>query len=384
MSEPILALEGIRVVYNGRQILDVPRLEIQDGRILAVIGPNGAGKSTLLRVLGLLEVPTEGRVLFRGRPVPPRGDLLSLRRRMASVFQEPLLIQGTVEENVSLGLRFRGVDPGETDRRVRDWMDALGIAGLARRPIRTLSGGEAQRVNLARALVLGPDVFLLDEPFAALDPPTREGVLTDLKAILGKTRVTTVFVTHDRDEALALGDQVAVIIDGRILQVDVPERVFAEPVNEEVARFVGVETILPGHVRSVCDGLASIEVAGWTLDVAAPLTAGERVLICLRPEEITLYPTGVLPAPSSARNQLHGQGHPPPADRPDLPGDDRLRRRDRGHRDPAVMGTAWSCRWGRSRCVVQGERASRHPPRLILFPVVGYFEIEEKILDIHR
>ncbi len=307
MSAPILSLEGVEVAYDGALILEVPSLEIQEGQILAVIGPNGAGKSTLLRLLGLLEAPTEGRVLFRGRPVPPRGDLLSLRRRMASVFQEPLLTDGTVEDNVSLGLRFRQTEPVEVDRRLQEWMATLGIRDLAQRHIRTLSGGEAQRVSLARALVLEPEVFLLDEPFAALDPPTREGLLADLKTILSKARITTIFVTHDRDEALALGDRVAVMSGGRILQVDVPERVFANPINEDVARFVGVETILPGLVRSVNEGLAAVEVPGWTLEVAAPLSPGERVLLCLRPEEITLFPGGASTAQSSARNQLRGR-----------------------------------------------------------------------------
>jgi molybdopterin-binding protein len=186
-------------------------------------------------------------------------------------------------------------------------MGALGIRDLAKRRSRTLSGGEAQRVSLARALVLEPEVLLLDEPFAALDPPTREGLLADLKAILCKTRITTILVTHDRDEALALGDQVVVMIDGRILQMDAPERVFVTPVNEVVARFVGVETILPGRVRGVSDGLADVEVQGWTLQVAATLTPGERVLVCLRPEQITLFPRGTLPAASSARNQLRGR-----------------------------------------------------------------------------
>ena len=307
MSGPILRLEKVRVTYDGVPTLDVPSLEIHEGATLAVIGPNGAGKSTLLWLLGLLERPTEGRVLFRGQAVPARGKLLHLRRRMASVFQEPLLLNGTVEENVSVGLRLRHADRAEVSRRVREGMSTLGIGHLAKRRTRTLSGGEAQRVSLARALVIGPEVLLLDEPFAALDPPTREGLLADLEAVLSKTRITTIFVTHDRDEALALGDQVAVMIEGRILQVDVPERVFASPVNEQVARFVGVETILPGHVRSVRDGLAMVEVAGWTLEVAAPLAAGERVLICLRPEEITLFPSGAFAAPSSARNQLHGK-----------------------------------------------------------------------------
>lgn len=307
MTAPILALEGVKVTYNGALVLDVPSFELQEGRTLAIIGPNGAGKSTLLRLLGLLEAPTEGRVLFRCRPVPPHGDLLSLRRRMASVFQEPLLTDGTVEENISLGLRLRQTDRAEVSRRLQDWMGTLGIRDLAKRRSRTLSGGEAQRVSLARALVLEPEVLLLDEPFAALDPPTREGLLADLKAILCKTRITTILVTHDRDEALALGDQVAVMIDGRILQIDVPERVFVTPINEVVARFVGVETILPGHVRAVNDGLADVEVQGWTLQVAATLTPGERVLVCLRPEQITLFPHGTLPAASSARNQLRGR-----------------------------------------------------------------------------
>ena len=307
MSEPILCIERVKVTYDGRLILDVPSFEIQEGQTLAVIGPNGAGKSTLLRLLGFLEHPTEGRVLFRGQPVQPYGNLLMVRRRMASVFQEPLLTDGTVEGNVALGLRLRRVDSTEVSRRVQESMATLGIGHLAKRRTRTLSGGEAQRVSLARALVLDPEVFLLDEPFAALDPPTREGLLGDLKAILDKRRITTIFVTHDRNEALALSNQVAVMIGGRVLQMDMPERVFAEPFNEEVARFVGIETILRGHVQSVSQGLATVEIPGWALEVAAPLTPGERVLVCLRPEESTLFPRGAILPTSSARNQLYGR-----------------------------------------------------------------------------
>jgi tungstate transport system ATP-binding protein len=307
VSGPILCIERVKVTYDGRLILDVPSFEIQEGQTLAVIGPNGAGKSTLLRLLGFLEHPTEGRVLFRDQPVQPYGNLLMVRRRMASVFQEPLLTDGTVEGNVALGLRLRRVDSTEVSRRVQESMATLGIGHLAKRRTRTLSGGEAQRVSLARALVLDPEVFLLDEPFAALDPPTREGLLVDLKAILDKRRITTIFVTHDRNEALALSNQVAVMIGGRVLQMDMPERVFAEPLNEEVARFVGIETILRGHVQSVSQGLATVEVPGWALEVAVPLTPGERVLVCLRPEEITLFPRGAILTTSSARNQLYGR-----------------------------------------------------------------------------
>jgi molybdopterin-binding protein len=307
VTGPILRLERVTVAYDDMLVLDTPLLEVQEGETLAVIGPNGAGKSTLLRVLGLLERPTEGRVLFRGRPVQPYGNLLAERRRMASVFQEPLLTSGTVEDNVALGLRLRRIDSTKVSRRVQEGMATLGIGHLSSRRTRTLSGGEAQRVSLARALVLDPEVFLLDEPFAALDPLTREGLLLDLKTILDKRRITTIFVTHDRNEALLLGNQVAVIMNGRVLQMDVPERVFTEPVNEEVARFVGIETILRGRVQSVSQGLATIEVPGWTVEVAGPLTPGEHVLVCLRPEEITLFPRGAILTTSSARNQLYGK-----------------------------------------------------------------------------
>jgi molybdopterin-binding protein len=307
VSGPVLRLESVKVAYDDRLVLDTPSLEVQEGETLAVIGPNGAGKSTLLRVLGLLERPTEGRVLLRGRPVQPYGNLLAERRRMASVFQEPLLTSGTVEDNVALGLRLRRIDSTEVSRRVQESMATLGIGHLATRRTRTLSGGEAQRASLARALVLDPEVFLLDEPFAALDPPTREGLLLDLKTILDKRRITTIFVTHDRNEALLLGNQVAVIMDGRVLQMDVAERVFSEPVTEEVARFVGIETILRGRVQSVSRGLATIDVPGWTVEVAGPLTPGEHVLVCLRPEEITLFPRGAILTTSSARNQLYGK-----------------------------------------------------------------------------
>jgi tungstate transport system ATP-binding protein len=229
------------------------------------------------------------------------------RRRMASVFQEPLLIDGTVEANVALGLRLRHIDSSEVNRRVREGMTTLGIGHLTTRRTRTLSGGEAQRVSLARALVLDPEILLLDEPFAALDPPTREALLLDLKTILDKRRITTVFVTHDRNEALLLGNRVAVMMDGRVQQIDAAERVFAEPVNEEVARFVGIETILRGHVQAMSQGLATVAVPGWTLEVAGSLAPGEPVLICLRPEEITLFSRGVTVSASSARNQFYGK-----------------------------------------------------------------------------
>ena len=226
----VVSLTDVTVRYAGALVLDIPALELEDGQILAVIGPNGSGKSTLLRVLGLLEAPAAGAVRVRGAAVPA-GRRLEARRRMATVFQEALLADTTVQENVALGLRFRGVPAAVRRPRVARWLDHFGIRELADRPARTLSGGEAQRVALARALVLEPEVLLLDEPFSALDPPSRDTLLADLGRILRRERVSTVLVTHERTEARALADRVAVLFRGRIVQLDTPERLFQAPVS---------------------------------------------------------------------------------------------------------------------------------------------------------
>jgi tungstate transport system ATP-binding protein len=302
---PVVALHGIRVVRGERVVLDVPELGVAAGEVLGVIGPNGAGKSTLLRVMGLLETATAGSVRFQGERVSP-SDGLAFRRRMASVFQEPLLTDATVRDNVALGLRFRGVDVARTAPRVTEWLEQLGIARLAGRRARTLSGGEAQRTALARALVLEPELLLLDEPFSALDQPTREALIEDLGRILRRRRATAVLVTHDRSEAQALGDRVAVLLGGRLLQVDQAGQVFRAPVSEEVARFVGVETLVDCRVRAVTGGLAILEAGKQTIEVAQPAEAGEWVRLCVRPEDVTLSARAG-DAPSSARNHLAGQ-----------------------------------------------------------------------------
>ena len=296
----------VAVAHGARTVLEVPSLAVAPGEILVVIGPNGAGKSTLLRVIGLLEAPTAGEVRFRGEPVTPRHGL-AVRRRMASVFQEPLLIDASVRDNVALGLRFRSAEAAVLGPRVARWLDRFGIGALAARRARTLSGGEAQRVALARALVLEPELLLLDEPFAALDQPTREGLIEDLGAILRAEGITTVLVTHDRGEALALGDRVAVLMNGRLLQVDETAQVFRAPASEEVARFVGVETILHCPVIGRDGALSLLEAGPGTIEVAQFAEPGEWVRLCLRPEDVTLAAGAPAAAHSSARNRLPGR-----------------------------------------------------------------------------
>ncbi len=308
MSEPILEGRGLGVLYAGQTVLDVPHIQVQAGEILAVIGPNGAGKSTLLRVLGLLEAPTSGVIRFRGNPVAWTGqDLLAIRRRFASVFQDALLCDTTVQANVTLGLKLRGRSSGEAAIQVQPWLTRLGITHLGSREARTLSGGEAQRTSLARAFAIQPDVLLLDEPFGALDPPTRDELLTVLRSLLRQEGTTTVFVTHDRDEALRLGDRIAVMLDGRIHQVGRPSEVFGRPVSEEVARFVGVETILPGRVTGERSGLLTVEVNGTKIQALGDVSVGESVLVCLRPEDLVIRRRDEPAAADSARNHLPGR-----------------------------------------------------------------------------
>jgi len=314
MAEAVLTLRDILVRYGPLTSLEFSSLSVHAGEVLAVIGPNGAGKSTLLRVMGLLEQPTQGRVFFHGQDVT-RENGLSVRRRMASVFQEPLLLNASVYDNAALGLKLRGLDRRAAEQRVLPWLERLGISRLAKRPARSLSGGEAQRTSLARALALDPEILLLDEPFSPLDPPTREALLLDLERILREPDITTVFVTHDRDEAFMFGDRVAVLMGGKLLQTGPTTEVFAHPVNLEVARFVGIDTIIPGVVESAPEGLAQahidgsaqVRISGGWAQVAGNFQAGEQLYLCLRPEDIAVSLPGAEDPKSSTRNRLKGK-----------------------------------------------------------------------------
>lgn len=301
----MLSLRDVTVQRAGRTVLDVPSLDVPAGAVLAVLGPNGAGKSTLVQTLGLLERPTTGTIHFDGLPV--RGRELAYRRRMATVFQEPLLLDRSVRDNVMLGLRLRGVGRAERGRRADLWLGRLGVAALAGRRAHALSGGEAQRAALARALALEPDVLLLDEPFSGLDAPTHQALLNDLTALLRTSGLTTVFVTHDRDEALHLADRVMILIGGRMRQVGPVEEVFARPAGLDVAAFVGVETVVHGEVAGSIDGVATIRIGSRAVIAVTDATPGETVIVCVRPEDVVLAPPATAEGPSSARNRLIGR-----------------------------------------------------------------------------
>jgi tungstate transport system ATP-binding protein len=236
-ESPVLEVEGL-VVRRGRFRLQIRRLELFQGQILAVVGPNGSGKTTLLMSLGLLLKPEEGRVKLCGKLTSGLATPLELRRKVVMVFQKPLLLNGTVLENVSLGLRLRGIRGKRSDEQALVALEKLGIAHLRRRHVKGLSGGEAQRVSLARPLAVEPEVLLLGEPFSSLDPPSKDRLLEDLDRLLHTTGTTAIMTTHDRLDAMSICDKVAVMCEGEILQMGPTSEVVHRPLHPFVGEFL--------------------------------------------------------------------------------------------------------------------------------------------------
>ena len=233
----MIQIRDLLIRRNGRDALNVDTLDIARGETLAVVGPNGAGKSTLLLALAHLIRPARGEIRFEGKPLT-EWDELEYRRKLAFVFQDPLLMDMSVRDNVGLGLKFRGADAKTIRARTTHWMQAMGIDSLAARRAGRLSGGEAQRVSLARAFVLDPELLLMDEPFSAVDPQTRSQLLEDISSLLAQDHRTTIIVTHNLKEAAQMGDRVAVVIGGTVKQVGTPRQIKAHPADESVRAFL--------------------------------------------------------------------------------------------------------------------------------------------------
>jgi tungstate transport system ATP-binding protein len=237
----VLEIHDLLVRLDKKIILEIDSLTVQNGEILAIVGPNGSGKSTLLLAVARLIKMERGVISFDGSHVSGESDT-KYRRHMGLVLQESLLLDTSVFDNVAVGLRFRKVPANEVKQRVETWLKRFGIEHLHNRPAVKLSGGEAQRVSLARAFSLEPELLLLDEPFSALDAPSRKILLEDLKEILAETSTTTIFITHDLKEATSLGDKLAVILRGKLMQYGTPEEIYANPKNDEVRSFLGLNS----------------------------------------------------------------------------------------------------------------------------------------------
>ncbi len=288
--------------YRGeRAVAHAARIDLAEGEHLALLGPNGAGKSSLVLGLATL-IRTVGELRYRGTLI---SDAAAFRQKTAVVFQRPLLLDRSVRENAALGLALRGISRRERDARAETELARLGVGQLADRPAIGLSGGEAQRVSIARALAIDPEILFLDEPFSALDAPTRETLIADLAQILRDRGVTTVMVTHDRDEALSLADRIGVVMNGELRQLDTAETVFGMPSDPEIAAFVGVENVLPARVERATDELTFLRIADQHVEITEQPPPGDDFpLMCVRPDDVVISRE---PAAMSARNSFRAR-----------------------------------------------------------------------------
>jgi putative spermidine/putrescine transport system ATP-binding protein len=274
-------LEDLRRTYGTVHALDGLSLTLAPGELVALLGPSGCGKTTALRILAGLDEPTAGRVLVGGRDLT---RVPANKRDMGMVFQAYSLFPHlTSQANVEFGLKLRGVDVGKRRTRAREMLELVGLGAQADRYAAQLSGGQQQRVALARALAFRPSVLLLDEPLSALDAKVRAQLRDEIRRVQLEVGTTTLFVTHDQEEALAMADRVGVMNLGRLEQLDPPEVLYARPVNPFVANFVGLMNRVPAEVN---DGL--IAVLGHRVPaLAGSITAG-RGLALIRPEQLKL------------------------------------------------------------------------------------------------
>jgi putative spermidine/putrescine transport system ATP-binding protein len=274
-------LEGLSRHYGPVVALDRLDLTLEPGELIALLGPSGCGKTTTLRLLAGLEDADTGRITVGGKDVT---GLSAAKRDMGMVFQAySLFPHMTVRQNTAFGLRMRKVGADQRDKRALEMLDLVGLSAQAARYPHQLSGGQQQRVALARALAIEPQVLLLDEPLSALDAKVRAQLRDEIRRIQLEVGITTLFVTHDQEEALAIADRVGVMRDGRLEQLAPPTEVYSRPATSFVAEFVGLSNRLPGEVRG-----GEVLVRGITLPLVERDVPAGQVVALVRPEAVTL------------------------------------------------------------------------------------------------
>ena len=287
------SVRGVSKSFKGVRVLEGVSFDVGEGEALVLLGASGSGKTTLLRIIAGLEQPDAGRVSLHGRDVT---DLPARERGVGVIFQSYALFpRMTVEENVGYGLRIRGRRRREIREKVESLLELVHLAEHRRKLPSQLSGGQQQRVAIARTLAYEPQVLLFDEPFGALDAQTRVRLRREIRSLLRAVNVPAVFITHDQEEALELGDRIAVLHAGHLEQVGTPEEVYNRPETEYVATFLGAANLLLGVVAEggrVELGTASIEAG----DEASRFHTGQSVKLVFRPEDVRLSQSGELPA----------------------------------------------------------------------------------------
>ena len=291
--------------FDNHDILKNINLKVEKGEVFALIGPTGAGKTTFLRLLNLLDLPASGIIYCDGIDTAGSAGLRTeLRRRMGFVFQKPVVFNMSVYDNIACGLKWRKERKSEIRQKVNSMLELVSLSDYKDRNARTLSGGEVQMVAIARAMVSEPEVLLLDEPTANLDPVSASRIESLIADIAHRHNTTIIMATHDMSQGQRLADRVGVLLNGEIQQSGNWQEVFNSPRNKDVAYFVSAENIIDGVVASNQDEIAAINVGDNTIEVVSDYPAGEEVCVCLRPEDITIAKTRIS---SSARNSFAGE-----------------------------------------------------------------------------
>ncbi len=288
----MIALEQVSLALEEFHLNEVD-LRISAGEFLVIIGPSGAGKTVLLETIAGLRSPDRGRILIGGADA---GGVLPEDRHIALVYQDySLFPHMTASENIAFGLKLRHIPVKEIDRRVRSLLTQFNILHCSDHYPSSMSGGEQQRVAIARALATDPSVLLLDEPFASLDPRSRDECIRVMQDLRGSHSVTIIQVSHSGDEAFALADRVAVLLNGRIAQTGTPDEVFGQPASAEVARFVGMENILTGTVGDTGAGCSRLIAGRGTVLIPAKYPQGARISIGIPAGSVRLVPGDEVP-----------------------------------------------------------------------------------------
>ena len=301
-AEMIVDIEktiGERFVLNTKF-----RMALNPAAVLILFGPSGSGKTTILRCLAGLESPERGRIIFGGDTwfdAESNQCIQPQQRQIGYTFQEYALFPThTVAGNIGYGLG--ALSAAERTRRVDAVIGLLQLQGMEEIKPDRLSGGQQQRVALARAIARQPSILLLDEPLSALDVPTRVKLRGELRDLLRRLAIPSIVVTHDWEEALALGDEMVVLKDGKVLQQGTPQQIFNLPKDVEVAKIVGMETVIPGRIAHAANGLVTVEANGVKLLAVSQEAVGSDVFVCVRAEDVVLEPVGT--GATSARNHL--------------------------------------------------------------------------------
>lgn len=290
MPDIDIRIEGISKVFGGTPAVDGVTFDVHQGEFLTLLGPSGCGKTTTLNMIAGFATPSGGTIMIRGRSV---NDLAAYERDTGMVFQSYALFPHmTVSANVAFGLRMRRTDPAEIRERVNAMLERVQLTGLGDRYPRQLSGGQQQRVALARAMVMKPAVLLLDEPLSNLDLKLREAMRFELKSLQRDLGITSVYVTHDQDEALAMSDRIAVMNAGRIEQMGTPDEIYEDPASLFVATFIGATNLFGGVVAGVDGTYVDIDLDPGGQRIRARATesfsVGDVVTTSIRPEKCRL------------------------------------------------------------------------------------------------